>query len=225
MSDKVYIVGAGGFSAEITEYIVDNNDHLDHEIEISGYFDLKNDEYEKYKFNAPYLGDEREYNLNKNSKFIIAISNPKLRGGIYDDFKKRGCEVSTFIHHSCFISKSSSIAEGAIICPFVTITSNAKIGVNFQANIYSYVAHDCIIGNNVTFAPGVKCNGNVEIKDNVYIGTGVIIKQGKSSRPIVIGKDSIISAGAVITKNVPDGTTVFGNPAIKLTKENLKKRS
>ena len=89
-----------------------------------------------------------------------------------------------------------SISNGAIICPFVTLTSNITIGKNFHANIYSYIAHDCIVGDNVTFAPSVKCNGNVIIKDNVYIGTGAIIKQGKENNPIILGANSVISAGS-----------------------------
>ena len=34
----------------------------------------------------------------------------------------------------------------------------------------------------------MKCNGNVIIEDDVYVGTGSIIKQGKPGRPLVIGK-------------------------------------
>jgi hypothetical protein len=33
------------------------------------------------------------------------------------------------------------------------VTASAKIGAHFQCNIYSYVAHDCVIGDFVTFAP------------------------------------------------------------------------
>ena len=70
------------------------------------------------------------------------------------------------------------IGEGSLLCPFTCLTSNIKIGKFFHANIYSYVAHDCIIGDYVTFAPGVKCNGNIHIEDHAYIGTGAVIKQG-----------------------------------------------
>ena len=55
------------------------------------------------------------------------------------------------------------IGEGALISPFVTFTSNIRIGNHFHANLYSYVEHDCVIGDYVTLAPGVRCNGNVHI--------------------------------------------------------------
>ena len=111
------------------------------------------------------------------------------------------------------------IGEGAILTAFVTLTSNIRIGRYFQANIYSYVAHDCVIGDFVTFAPCVRCNGNVHIEDHAYIGTGAIIKQGNPGRPIRIGRGAVVGMGAVVTKDVPAGLTVVGNPARPLTKE------
>lgn len=110
------------------------------------------------------------------------------------------------------------LGEGAVLCPFVTLTSNVRIGQHFHANIYSYVAHDCAIGDFVTFAPGVKCNGNVHIEDHAYIGTGAVIKQGTTGAPLVIGRGAVVGMGAVVTKSVPPGVTVVGNPARPLSK-------
>jgi sugar O-acyltransferase (sialic acid O-acetyltransferase NeuD family) len=105
------------------------------------------------------------------------------------------------------------LGDGAILSPFVTLTSNIRIGRHFHANLYSYVEHDCVIGDFVTFAPGVKCNGNVVIEDHAYIGTGAVIKQGAPGAPLVIGRSAVVGMGAVVTKSVPAGTTVVGNPA------------
>lgn len=105
------------------------------------------------------------------------------------------------------------IGEGAIISPFVSITSNVRIGRHFQANLYSYVEHDCVVGDFVTLAPGAKCNGNVVIEDLAYIGSGATIKQGKPGNPLVIGRGAVVGMGAVVTRSVPPGATVVGNPA------------
>jgi sugar O-acyltransferase (sialic acid O-acetyltransferase NeuD family) len=110
------------------------------------------------------------------------------------------------------------LGVGAALCPFVTLTSNIRIGQHFHANLYSYVEHDCVIGDFVTFAPGVMCNGNVHIEDYVYIGAGAVIKQGSPSSPLVIGRGAIVGMGAVVTKNVPPGVTVVGSPARPLIK-------
>jgi acetyltransferase-like isoleucine patch superfamily enzyme len=70
-----------------------------------------------------------------------------------------------------------------------------------------------VIGDFVTFAPGVHCNGNVLIEDHAYIGAGAILRQGKPGEPLVIGRGAVVGMGAVVTRNVAPGTTVVGNPA------------
>jgi sugar O-acyltransferase (sialic acid O-acetyltransferase NeuD family) len=215
----IYIIGASGFASEVTGYILDNSEYR-----IKGYFDTNEKDYEKYRYQAPFLGKEKNFNFDLSSNVVIAIADNKIRNKIYMDLKERGVNFPNIFHKSSYISKSSQIDEGSIICPFVTISSKANIGKNFQANIYSYVGHDCAIGDNVTFAPSVKCNGNVVIEDNVYVGTGAIIHQGKPNKPLILGKGSIVAAGSVVTKRVPAEMTVFGNPAIEFTKENIKRR-
>ncbi len=155
---------------------------------------------------------------------VIAIANTKIREELTRKCTEKNIKMLNIAANNVVILDQVEISDGSILCPFVTLTSNIKIGKSFQANIYSYIAHDCIIGDYVTFAPSVKCNGNIIIEDHVYIGTGAILKQGKPNRPLVIGKGATIGAGAVVTKNVSAGLTVFGNPAIELTKENLRRR-
>lgn len=217
---NIYIISTSGFASEVTEYILDNNEY-----KIQGYFDINENNYKKYKYKAPFLGSEKDFNFTCDDNVVIAIADYKLRNKIYLDLKEQGVNFPNIFHKSSYISRSCNIEEGSVICPFVTITSNVNIGKNFQANIYSYVAHDCQIGDNVTFAPSVKCNGNVIIENDVYVGTGAIIHQGKPDKPLRIGKGAVIAAGAVVTKSIADGKVMFGNPAIEFTKENIKRRS
>lgn len=111
------------------------------------------------------------------------------------------------------------IGEGAILCPFVTLTANIRIGRHFHANLYSYVEHDCRIGDFVTFGPAVKCNGNVWIDDFAYIGAGAMLRQGRPGHPLRIGRGAVVGMGAVVTRDVPADTTVAGNPARTLTQK------
>ena len=224
MDNNCYIFGTSGFSSEVTQYIENNKLSNQNALNIKGYFDNDDNEYEKYGFNYPFLGNEKDFKFTNKSNLVIAISNNKIRKKLYLFFKNLGHNFPNIIHNTCFVSTQAEISDSAILCPFVTITSNAIIGSNFQANIYSYIAHDTVIGKNVTFAPSVKCNGNVIIEDDVYIGTGVIIHQGKSNKPLKIGKGAVIAAGSVVIRDVPEDTTVFGNPAIEFTSENIKRR-
>lgn len=210
------VVGAGGFGREVMPLVrsllinlgfefelvfVDDNAELK---EVNGYKVISKDEFLSLEF------EEKLFN--------IAIGNSIVREKIAEELISKGVTPFTVVHDNTVILDKSTIENGAILCPFVTVTSNAKIGKFFHANIYSYVAHDCVIGDYVTFAPSVKCNGSVIIEDHVYIGTGAVIKQGTPKRPIIIGKGAVIGMGSVVTKSVPPGVTVFGNPAKPLGK-------
>lgn len=143
----------------------------------------------------------------------IAIANSQIRQRLAVQCEADGIGFFEVRAGNVVQMDEVQLGEGAILSPFVTLTSNIRIGRHFHANLYSYVEHDCVIGDFVTFAPGVKCNGNVVIEDHAYIGTGAVIKQGQPGAPLVIGRGAVVGMGAVVTKSVPAGATVVGNPA------------
>ena len=149
---------------------------------------------------------------------LIAIANSNIRQKLAEKLTNDGINIWTVKSQSTVIMDSVIIGNGAALSPFVTIGANVTIGHYFHANLYSYVEHDCVIGDFVTFAPRVSCNGNVHIKDHAYIGTGAVLRQGTPDKPLIIGKGAIVGMGAVVTKDVPAGVTVVGNPARPLIK-------
>lgn len=149
--------------------------------------------------------------------YNIAVGDSRVRERIANKMGDRA-EPFTIADPTFAEYDGNEIGEGAIFCRFTHVTSNARIGRFFHCNIYSYVAHDCVIGDFVTFAPNVQCNGNVVIEDHAYIGTGVVIKQGTPDKPLRIGSGAVVGMGAVVTKDVPPGVTVVGNPAAPMQK-------
>ena len=144
---------------------------------------------------------------------VVAIANSAMRELLAGRCIADGVHPWTVAASNLVVMDDVTIGEGAAFSPFVTITSNIRIGRHFHANLYSYVEHDCVIGDFVTFGPSAKCNGNVVIEDHAYIGSGAVIKQGKPGRPLVIGRGAVVGMGAVVTRDVPAGATVVGNPA------------
>ena len=149
----------------------------------------------------------------------IAIADSQVREKLNAKLVQDNIEIINVIANNALQYDNITMGKGSIICGFVHLTSNIKIGKGFHANIYSYIAHDCVIGDFVTFAPRVSCNGNVHIEDHAYIGTGAVLRQGTPDKPLIIGKGAIVGMGAVVTKDVPAGVTVVGNPARPLIKK------
>ena len=205
----VGVFGASGFGREVMPLVrqqhsgsnarfvfIDDNPPA---VELNGY---------------PVLTYQQFLQEHAGDKFItIAIADSGIRKMLTDRCVSDGVLIFDVTANNAILMDAVDMGEGFIFSPFVTITSNVKIGKGFHANIYSYVAHDCVVGDYVTFAPSVKCNGNVVTEDNAYIGTGAILKQGRPGKPLVIGKGAVVGMGAVVTNDVPPSVTVVGNPA------------
>lgn len=215
MSQLIGIYGASGFGKEVMPLVRQHYSQLNQDnivfIDDSGR--LK--QLDGYKV----LSYQEFMQHPATQKAVtIAIADSQVREKLNAKLVQDNIEIINVIANNALQYDNITMGKGSIICGFVHLTSNIKIGKGFHANIYSYIAHDCVIGDFVTFAPRVSCNGNVHIEDHAYIGTGAVLRQGTPDKPLIIGKGAIVGMGAVVTKDVPAGVTVVGNPARPLIK-------
>jgi sugar O-acyltransferase (sialic acid O-acetyltransferase NeuD family) len=206
------IVGAGGFGREVMPVALDMLEGTDRAQDFELVFVVDHGETATTNGHRVVTPDEF-FASDADKHFNIAIADHQSRERIAKEFIAGGAIPFTISARNSVCMSGNEIGEGAILCPFTTITSNARVGRFFHANLYSYVAHDCQIGDFVTFAPNVHCNGGVVIEDHAYIGTGAIIRHGTPEKPIVIGRGATVGMGAVVTKSVAPFATVVGNPA------------
>lgn len=146
----------------------------------------------------------------------------------------------TYFKHPNALVESYNIGEGTRIWAFAHVLPKAVIGRNCNINDHTFIENDVIIGNNVTVKSGVYIWDGVYLGDNVFVGPNVtftndlrprskqypeafektIVEEGASigaNSTIIagnkIGKYAMIGAGSVVTKNIPNYTIWYGNPA------------
>lgn len=145
-----------------------------------------------------------------------------------------------FVHSSALV-ETKQIGDKTTIWAFSHVLSGAKIGKNVNINDHCFIENNVTIGNNVTIKCGVYLWDGIIVEDGVQIGPSAtfvndklpkaknkkfkldktVLKNGCSIGAnatilggISIGQHSLVGAGSVVTKSVPDFTLVFGNPAI-----------
>ena len=136
--------------------------------------------------------------------------------------------------------QSADIDKSTIVWQFVVILAGARIGSDCNICAHCFIESDVIVGNRVTLKSGVQLWNGSRIGDDVFIGPNVTFTNDKHPKSknsgfncmetwvedgasigggatilpgIRIGAGATVGAGSVVTKDVPKGTTVIGNPA------------
>lgn len=196
---RVRIYGAGGHSLVIRETLEQNN------YVVTETFDDKPEKiHAAYKsVNAgarrniadfPHMGDP----------VIIAVGINSERSEIAQFLK---CDYEKAIHKSATISNTASIGEGTVVFAGAIIQPNTKIGKHVIINTAASVDHDNVIGDFAHISPKAALCGHVEVGEGSHIGVGAVVIP-----KIKIGKWCTIGAGTIVLKDIPDYSTVVGNP-------------
>jgi sugar O-acyltransferase (sialic acid O-acetyltransferase NeuD family) len=206
---KIAIIGAGGFGREV-KMLIDQINENKVVYEFMGYYD---DNIPKGSIVNGFkvLGSINQLlQVDYNLEIVISIADPKIKKKIYETLKFNSLlNFPSLIHPNVLIGKDEVIiGYGCVICASNIITVNIVIGNFVIFNLGCTVGHDTKIGDYSSFMPSVNISGEVIISEKVYVGTGAkIINQ------IEIGENSIIGAGAVVSKSIPSNCTAVGVPA------------
>lgn len=158
----------------------------------------------------PNLLDE-----NQNIKgYFLGIGNMKVREKVAKWLDENvSIKPVNIVHPTAIISEHCKIGYGNIFEAYTKVANNATIGNHCIVNSFTAINHDQTVGDNVLIAGSVSLAGK-SIGDNTIIADGSSIGFKTS-----IGKECIIGDGAVVTKDIPDNSIAYGNPA-KIIREN-----
>lgn len=135
--------------------------------------------------------------------------------------------------------KNKNISETTNIWQFCVVLEHSKIGNNCNICAHVFIENDVKIGNNVTIKSGVQIWDGITIEDDVQIGPNVTFTNDKYPRAkqpfslqrtlikakasigaasvilggVTIGKNAMVGAGSLVTKDIPANELWYGIPA------------
>ncbi len=136
--------------------------------------------------------------------------------------------------------QSDNIGENTKVWQFAVILKNAIIGSNCNINCHTFIENDVIIGDNVTIKSGVFLWDGITLENNVFVGPNVTFTNDKYPKSkqypeqfqkitvregasiganatilggVTIGSNSLVGAGSVVNKSIPENEVWVGNPA------------
>ncbi|MBL7076045.1 MAG: N-acetyltransferase [Kiritimatiellae bacterium] len=149
--------------------------------------------------------------------------------------------MGCFVHESSYVDDGATVGDGTKVWHFSHVLPGAKIGESCILGQNVNIGNDVVIGSRVKIQNNVSVYGGTIIQDDVFLGPScvltnvsnprsqvnrhaiyepVLIKRGATIGAnativcgITIGRYAFISAGAVVTRDVPDYGLVMGNPA------------
>ena len=142
--------------------------------------------------------------------FSLGLGNPVLRYKMFAQFMQIGGTLTSVISPKAHIgSFAIKMGAGCCILPGAVITSSVQLGKGCLINPNATISHDSLLGDFVEVSPGVNVTGNCSIGDLSFLGSNSVILP-----KIKVGRNVIVAAGAVVTRDVPDDCMVAGVPAL-----------
>ena len=156
----------------------------------------------------PLLGSPESYVPEETDEFVCAIGNPAVRRRFAEPIRARNGRFAVLVEPSSKVGGFTELSQGCVIGPFCLVSCNVSLGESTFLVAHVTVGHDVRIGSHCQISAYSFFGGGATIGDEVTVFPHACILPG-----VHIGDGATIGAGSVVTRTVPAGTTVFGNPA------------
>ncbi len=211
MTEKLVIIGAGGFAREASLLVEEINENGSGEKrwQLLGFIDEDEAKWGLNHRGYPVLGGWSALEaMPADVKVICVVGEPAAKKKLVAKALQEGRQFAALIHPDVSLGRDLKVGQGVVINKGVLLTVDIAIGDHVSINPGCGIGHDAEIGAYTTLMWRVNISGNVTVEEGCLIGTGATILQGRT-----IGAWSTVGAGAVVTSDLPSHCIALGIPA------------
>lgn len=217
--EKYVVLGAGGYLSDIIDIIHANNGeivkvfkNIPEKIKKNSISISERLSYLSYKVELYDSMDE--FNYSPEFKYILGFTTVQKYRFIEYLKSKYNLTLTTLVHPEAYLGSNVHLGEGVLIAPRAVIAPNVYLDDHAVVNRSSVVGHEVRIGKYALIAPAVALAGSCRIGDYCNIGMNASVLDS-----VEVNKWSVVGAGSVVTKDIPEGVVAFGSPA-RIIREN-----
>lgn len=119
-----------------------------------------------------------------------------------------GFGLLTLVHPSAIVSPTAVLGEGTVVMAGAVIEAACRIGEACIINSRAVVCHESTVGDGTHICPGVCVGGRTSIGARSWIGIGSTLRD-----KVKIGDATLVGAGSVVVRDLPEQVIAYGNPA------------
>jgi sugar O-acyltransferase (sialic acid O-acetyltransferase NeuD family) len=203
---KVYVYGASGHGKVVADIMLACKD-----IRLAGFVDDRAEMRSARVLGFPVLGDGdwlRQEAGRMRVAVGLGIGDNCARQRVAEKCLAWGMELVTLVHPSAQISESAQLGPGTVVMAQAVINPGVVTASGVIVNTAAVVEHDVEIGAYAHVCPNAAMGGASRLGEFSQLGMGVVVIQC-----VRIGSHTIVGAGAVVVRNLPDRVVAFGIPA------------
>lgn len=205
--DQLIIIGAGALGREVL-VIASDARGAGAAFEVKGFLDKNPSALDSNGAGFPVLGSERDYVIQPEDRFVMALGDPITRDQVACDLEQRGARFISLVHPTAIVVDQAEIADGCVLAQNTFVALNARLDSHVFLNTYASVGHDCVVGRSSVLAPGAVVNGDAVLGESVLIGSNAVVTAGRR-----LGDRARLGAASVAYRNIAEDCLALGNPA------------
>jgi sugar O-acyltransferase (sialic acid O-acetyltransferase NeuD family) len=146
--------------------------------------------------------------LERPLQVALGIGDNTARRACHERCLSMGLTLGSVIHRAAVVSPSAVVGAGTVIFAGAIVNAEARIGEGCIVNTGAIVEHNVVVGNFAHVSPGATLAGGSRLGADSQLGAHAVIIDD-----VFVGARTIVGAGAVVNRTLPDDVVAYGVPA------------